>query len=315
MTPDETNQATPWQLRPGVGPISLITFLECVMETAYALEEFIQIARQDTPYVTPMVAKTRQISVALRKLLLEGNGSLLKRCIEKPEMHPVRAPAPNAKTLRATTSFKKQNYLINFADGSSSNLNIPEFEHFVAVHPLYGIEHESENRTILTSPFDFTAKTVRFNKWMNTELLEINSMQFDTMSILHLMAINEGAHTNESVPFVGPVLLNEDNKVRYSAIDGIKFGVLSYMQIFTLFTGSYLVNRVRETIDSIGSRTDESRVKEMCDLIQMYPRDFPLRFNTSISIAANPLHVLGKAGELVGDYTQGVTTTMRIPRA
>ena len=230
-------------------------------------------------------------------------------------MHPMKAPVGNAKTLRRTESFKKQEYVLNFADGSSSTLKIPVFDYIVSVHPLYGINHESENRSVLTSPFDFTAKTVKFSKWMNTKILEVNGMQFDTRSVLHLMAVNEGAHTNERLPFMGPVLPDEDNDARYSAIDGIKFGVFSYIQFFSLFTGLYLVSRVRETLGSVASTTNEPRAKEMCQLIHLYPRDFPLHMNSSVSIATNPFYVLGKQGELVGDYTRGISTTMRIPEA
>ena len=193
-----------------------------------------------------MIVKTRQISVALRKILLDGNGSLLKRCIGNPEMHPMKPPIEDAKTLQGVQSFDTQSFVLNFADGSSSTLKIPAFDHTVSVRPLYGIDHVSEKRSILASPFDFAAKTVKFSKWMNTKILEVNSMQFDARSVLHIMAVNEGVHTNVRLPFMGPVLPDEDNNARYSAIDGIKFGIFSYMQLFSLFAGLYLVTRDRE---------------------------------------------------------------------
>ena len=304
-----------WQIRQSVHPITVQALLECVVEIAYALEEFGRIARQHTTSGALMLAKTRQISVALRKILLDGNGSMLKRCIENPEMHPMKAPPENAKTLRATQSFKKQEYVLNFADGTSSTLKIPAYDYLVSVHPLFGINHESEGRSVLTSPFDFTAKTVKFSKWMNTRILEVNDMRFDIRSVLHLMAVNEGAHTNERLPLMGPVLPDEDNDARYSAIDGIKFGVFSYMQFFSLFAGLNIVYKIRETLGSVASTIYDPPVKEMCQLVQRYPHNFPQHFNTSVSIATNPLFVLGKKDELVGDYTRGVSTTMRIPKA
>ena len=312
---DNSKETMLWQIRPSVHPITVLTLLECVTEIAWALEEFGQIARQHTPSGTLMLAKTRQISVALRKILLDANGSLLKRCIGNPEMHPMEAPIEETGTLRGTQSFKGQKLVVNFADGSSSNLKIPAFDHTVSVQPLYGISHESESRSILTSPFDITAKTVKFSRWMNTKLLEIRGMQFDTRSVLHLMAVNEGAHTNERLPFIGPVLPDEDNDARYSVIDGIKFGVFSYIEFFSLFTGLYLVNRVRETLGSVASTNSGPRAKEMCQLIHLYPRNFPLRMNSSVSITTNPFYVLGKRGELVGDYSREISTTMRIPEA
>ena len=313
MTPGDSRGTVLWQIRQSVHPISVLALLECLVEIAYALEEFGQVARQHTTSGSLMLLKTRQISVALRKMLLDGNGAMLKRCIENPEMHPLKAPAENAKTLRATQSFKEQEYLLNFADGSSSTLKIPAHDYVVSVHPLFGINHESESRSILTSPFDFTARTVKFSKWMSTKILEVNSMQFDIRSVLYLMAVKEGAHTNERLPMMGPVLPDEDNDARYSAIDGIKFGVFSYMQFFSLFTGLYLVNRSREALQPGALASIDPRANEMCQLIHLYPRDFPLLMNSTVSVATNPLYVLGKNDELVGDYSRGISTTMRIP--
>ena len=302
-----------WQIRPSVHPIPVLTLLDSVTEIAYALGEFAQIARQPMPSGVLLLVKARQISVALRKILLDGNGSLLKRCIENPVIHPLKTPPADSKTLRATQSFNKQDLVLTFADGSSSNLNVPEYDHMVTVHPLYGITHESESRSVFASPFDPEADTVKFSKWMSAKILEVNDMQFDARSVLHLMAVNEGAHTTERLPFMGPILPDEDNDARYSAIAGIKFGVFSYMHFFSVFAGLYLVQRIRETLGPIASRYDDSRVKEMCQLIQLHPRSFPLQMNCAVSIATNPFFVLGNHGELVGDFSQGVSTTMRIP--
>ena len=315
MMPEDSRETTLWQIRPSAGSIPVRTLLECVTEAASALEEFGRIARRSPPSATLMLAKTRQISVALRKILLDGNGSLLKRCIENPEMHPMKAPVGNPKTLRGTQSFGNQDCVIKLADGSSRTVNIPAFDHVASVHALYGIDHESDSRSVLTSPFDPTAKTVKFSKWMNTKILTVNCMQFDTRSVLHLMAVKEGAHASERLPFMGPVLPDEDNDARYSAIDGIKFGVFSYMQFFSLFTGLYLVNRLREALGPGALKDVDPPAQEMCQFIHLNPRDFPLRMDCSVSIATNPLYVLGKDLELVGDYSRGISTTIRIPEA
>ena len=162
MTTEDSRRTARWQIRQNVHSIPVLTLLECLVEISYALEEFGQIARQHKTSGVLMLAKTRQISVALRKILLDGNEALLKRCIENPEMHPMKEPADNAKTLRATQSFKEQKYGLNFADGSSSTLKIPAHDYEVSVHPLFGINHESESRSVLTTPFDFAAGTIKF---------------------------------------------------------------------------------------------------------------------------------------------------------
>ncbi len=313
MTSEYCSEVVQWQIRKNVHSITVLTFLECLIEIASALEEFGQIARQNSISGSLLLAKTRQISVGLRKILLDGNGTILKRCIENPEMHPMKAPPRNAKTLRATQTIKKQRLVLTYAVGSSKALELPAYDHLVKVHPLFGITHESENRSVLTSPFDLAARCVKFSKWMSIKLLEVNGVEFDARSVLHLMAVKEGAHTNERFPMMGPVLPDEDNDARYSAIDGIKFGVFSYMQFFSLLAGLYLVNRSREALGPGALANIDARAEEMRKLIHLYPRDFPLLLNCKVSVATNPFYVLGKNDELVGDYSRGISTTMRIP--
>ena len=315
MTLQENRETARWQIRQRVHSISVLALLECAVEIASALEEFGQTAHQNTVSVPLLLAKTRQISVALRKIILDSNGVMLKRCIENPELHPLKAPRVDAKTLRAKQTFEEQEFILAYADGSSKAVKVPAHDYVVLVHSLFGIDHESENKTVLTIPFDLSAKTVKFSKWMKTRILEINDMQFDVRSVLHLMAVNEGAHANERLSMMGPVLPDGDNAARYSAIDGIKFGIFSYMQFFTLFVGLYLINRLRGAFTPGELASIDSHAEEMCRLIHQYPRDFPLIMHSTVSIASNPLYVLGKGDELVGDYSRATSTTMRIPRA
>ena len=314
MIPGASGKPMSWKIRPNARSTSVLKLVECVAETAISLEEFAQITTQPTPSVTILNAKTRQISVAIRKVILDGNGSLLKRCIDNPEMHPVKEPAENSKTLTAIQSFKKQTHELGFADGHSRTYVIPAFDYKVTVHPLYGISHEPQGNSILASPFDLQAKPIRFGKWIKTKTLKIDDMQFDVRSILNLMAVNEGAHASESHPMMGPVLPDEDNDSRYSAIDGIRFGVFSYLHFFTLFTGLYLVHRFREVLSSGALPETDPRIADMCELISSCPRSFPASISTKVSIAANPVFVLGENRELVSDYSGGVSTIMRIPK-
>ena len=203
--------------------------------------------------------------------------------------------------------------MLTYADGSSKTVKIPAYEYVVSVHPLFGISHESESRSLLSTPFDLAAGAVKFSKWMNTKILEVDAMQFNARSILHLMAAKKGAHTSDRLPMMGPVLPDEDSDARYSAIDGIKFGVFSYMEFFALFVGLYLVNRFRDALRPEASINDDARAKEMWHLIHLYPSDLPTLLNCTVSVATNPFVVLGKNDQIVGDYARGVSTTMRIP--
>ena len=303
-----------WGIRPSARSTSVSKLVECMAETAMSLEEFASQTLQPTTSMTLLIAKTRQVSVSLRKMLLDGNGFLLKQCIDNPAMHPLKEPAKSAKTLTATQSFKKQDHRLDFTDGSSRSYCIPAFDHKVTVYPLYGISHEPAGNSVLASPFDLGVKTIKFSKWMKTKVLEVDGMQFVVRSVLSLMAVNEGAHANESHPMMGPVLPDEDKDSRYSAIDGVRFGVFSYMQFFSLFTGLYMVHRFREVLNSRSLPGTNPRMREMCELIFSYPQNFPSSINTRVSIVAHPLFVLGHNLELVSDYSRGVSTIMRIPK-
>lgn len=313
MIPEESASQVPWSIRSNARSTSVLKLVECMAEAAVSLEEFAQITTQPTPSIAMLVAKTRQISVALRKMLLDGNGSLVKQCIANPEMHAMKEPASDAKTLTATRSFKEQTHELSFTDGSSRTYFIPAFDYRAIVHPLYGISHEPAGNSILTSPFDLKGKTIKFSKWTRTKILAFDNMQFDVRAILNLMAVNEGAHANESHPMIGPILPDEDNNSRYSAVDGVKFGVFSYMHFFTLFTGLYLVHRFREALNSGTLPDTDPRIREMCELISSCPQNFPSSISTQVSIAANPVFVLGENHELISDFSGGSSTIVRIP--
>lgn len=310
---EKTQGPTIWRMRQRVSPMAAMALLECVAELAYALDEFQNIARANTDSAILLLVKIRQISVTLRKILLDGNGAMLKQCIDNPEMHPMQAPASNSKTLTAKKRFEKEQYTLNFEDGSSTKLRIPAYDYVVSVQPLFGISHESETSSILTMPFDLTGQGVKFNKWMTTNVLQVDEMQFDIRSLLRLLAAKEGAHSDPSPAVMGPTLPDESRDARYAAIDGVKFGLFSYMHFFALFTGLYLVARSREAVRSYELSSAEPGAEQACEVINHYPQEFPSAISCPVSIDTSPLYVLGEDLQLVGDYSRGISTTMRIP--
>ena len=95
-----------WEIRTNVNHQFLYNFLECVMEISHALQG---LAGNWKPGKTAkvvvqgplMISATRRISTAVRKIMLDGNGSLLKRCVDRPDIHPLKAP----EALPPITSF------------------------------------------------------------------------------------------------------------------------------------------------------------------------------------------------------------------
>ena len=307
---------TNWRLRNNIHPRDVLQLLEPVSDVAVNLEEFVQHSRKVNEFpqvILPL--KIRQTSVGLRKILLDGNGGLLKMCVENPRFHPLRPPKESAKSMVCEFGVPSLGPLaVTYADGQTSEFTVPEFNHTITIRPLYGVEFVEDGMSLLSNPFDLDAEPVKFSRWMNTQVLEIREVKYNAESLLRTMANREGAHTNRKSSVMGPVLPDMDKRESHSTIDAIKFGLFSYMQIFTLFTGFYVVLMAREMLDSLESEFDlDPMAVEMIRFISRYPTDEFPTIRAPVSESFDPLVVLGNDGELVGDYTSDLKTTMKIP--
>ncbi len=167
-----------WEVRPNVSQQALYNMLECVMEIAQALRGLTngwQPGTVATSFVSSplMVSTARRVSTSIRKLLLDGNGSLLKRCVADLDIHPLRPPhrSPSMNFIR---HFDEQRVTLGWADGVSRDVTVPALDHTTTIHPLYGVRHIGGIKFGLYNPFDHDADPIKFQKWMNTRVIEID---------------------------------------------------------------------------------------------------------------------------------------------
>lgn len=308
-----------WDIRPNVSLQSLYNLLECVMEMAHALQSLGQrpgsVIEEQPVFVSAplMISTTRRISTSVRKIPLDGNGALLKRCVADPNLHPLKPPFGSG-SINFVRHFEERTFRLGWADGRSSDITVPAFDHTSAVHPLHAVRHIAGGQFALYNPFDYSSTPVKFGKWMNTKILEIDGQQFKAEQVLRDMSNKEGAHIEENPPFIVPPDLNidRDSNTLHRLANSLRFGGLTYLQVFALFTGLYIVNRARLWVGQLPFPEDNHSVAYLSDTIAQSPRTIATE-QAEIEFTSAPLAVLGHDRNLRGDYRSGITTTFKAP--
>ena len=307
-----------WKVRPNVSQQTLYNLFECVMEIAQSLKSLANTWQPGTEaevFVNAplMVSSARRISTSIRKILLDGNGSLLKRCVIEPDIHPLRSPY-ESRSINYVRHFEEQRFTLGWADGVFKEIAVPPFAHTTTILPLYGVRHIAGTKFGIYNPFDHEADPVRFQKWMSTKVIEIDGHQFKAEQILRDMSNKEGSHIEENHSLIVPEDLNidRDKNTLHRLANGVRFGSLTYLQIFSLFTGLYIVNRTRAMLGELPFPDGAQAVVYICDEINQSPRSIATE-NGDIEITSYPLAVLGHDRDLKGDYSSGVRSTLKIP--
>ena len=314
-----TNSDLPtWDIPPNVNQQSLFNFLECVMEIAQSFKSMATIGQQGKEVkvfvAAPlMVSCSRRISIALRKILIDGNGSLLKRCVTEPDIHPLKAPN-ETPPMNFVRRFEEQRLTLGWADGTYKDIVVPAFTDTTTIHPLHGIRHLEGTKFALDNPFDHGAAPVKFRKWMNTKVIEIDGIQVKAEQLLRDMSNKEGAHIEENFSFIVPedVRFDRDKNTLHRLANGVKFGSLTYMQIFSLYTGLYIVNRTRGMLEALPFSEGNQAVTYLCSEISQSPKTISTE-DGEIEFTSYPLAVLGQDRNLRGDFASGTTSTFRVP--
>ena len=308
---------TGWQVRENVNQQALYSFLECVMQIAQSLrgllgeDHHLTVGSREVQ-APLLVAASRNISVSIRKILLERH-ALLKRCFADPAMHPLK-PITNNVPSRFKRHFEEQTIILGMTDGVSKSFTMPAFTHVAKLYPLHGVEYVGGMQFRLFNPFNHDAEPVKVNRWMNVSLLEIDGRAFKVEHVLREMSNKEGAHIEDNPTFLLPASLNidHDKSALHRSGNGLRFGGLTYLQLFSIFTGLYIVNRTRAVLDNLPFAKDNQAVEVICQIISQTPRSITTE-KANIELNSFPLAVLGWDWSLRGDYSAGITTIYRSP--
>ena len=307
-----------WDIKPNVSQQALYNLLECVMEIAQAVKGLAGTWQPGTATKSKvssphMVSTARRISTSIRKLLLDGNGSLLKQCVVEPNIHPLRSP-DSGGPMNFARRFEEQRFTLGWADGLSRDITVPAFDHTTTLHPMYGVRHIAGMKFGLYNPFDHDAEPIKFQKWMNTRIIEIDGHQFKAEQLLRDMSNKEGAHIEDNLAMLVPDDLNidKDKNTLHRLVNGIRLGSMTYLQIFSFYTGLYIVNRTRPLLGHLPFPEGNQAVEYICEAIADAPRSI-VTDDADIQLTSSPLAVLGHDRHLRGDYGSGIKSTFKIP--
>ena len=90
-----------WEIRSGVDGFTFELFAGCMADIADSVEQINALCREGQLETHSLNRAARNVSVAVRKLMFDGNGYLFKECVE-PLLHPLKDPKRRPrKGLRA----------------------------------------------------------------------------------------------------------------------------------------------------------------------------------------------------------------------
>ena len=193
--------------------------------------------------------------------MLDGNGYLFKENVE-PVLHPLKDPRRRPKKgLRPDVLVETIGGMsVHYTLGESAEERIssaPGYEHRTVVNPLHGLLRTGKEQYRLDDPFDWVAQPMRFSRWMNMKVFQVDDAVLSAEGVLRLLANYEGAHVesnemtriNASLPVNAK--LGDKNDELYRRGNWVTFGGVSYFHIFTLLFGVYLVNMMKEALKNL----------------------------------------------------------------
>ncbi len=288
-----------WQLHPNVHSMAVEPLLHSVMDLGSAAEGLLtKKSLFDTDGGWRVLqAVVRQLSVPLRKLCLDSDGALLKKTIASPTFHPLGGQ--KGRYRRATMSWlsERREMVLSYSNGKKRTVIVPETKHEIEIGRLYGIDFLENGWCMIHSPFDLMARPVPLDAWLDAKVLQINSVSYTVEDALRLVAVYEGAHTNELFPVVAVGVNPEDfdkgRKMKYRLVNSVYFGCLSYAHVVVLYTALYLTRQMQQLLAKSANKisgVDASLVER-----SIRPIRTDLVFRARIVQATHEMIVVGKS--------------------
>ena len=317
---DEESVVESWEFREGVGRQDVVNLLLCILDVADALGELEGAGERDGTGVA-LASAVRRMGTPIRKLLLDGSGYLFKTCFTHPDLHPFVPPDEGAKPVTLVQKFDASPFEFVWADGNRSTVEVPAYEQRTTIHPLHGVRHVGGQDFAFAVPFDLSGERVKFKRWMNAKVLQVGEeMVFTARDLLRDVVNNEGAHIGDGTKFALPDgsaqwMDNQRNR-RYRAVSAVKFGALSYGQMFCLYTGFYLVSQFKLMLEKLPFGMQEGRwTRSVADRIRGTPTG-KLEGRATLVNTTHHGVVLGRDRQLRADidFAKGYTTVLKIPQ-
>ena len=303
----------PWIFRDSVNNEQDLDFLLCVVDIVDTLND-LRDATEATGSLTALFS-ARRISISLRKLLLDGNGYLLKSCFSDPNLHPLKAHSQHDRPITFVQKFNRPTMELGFSDGKRTTVEIPEYEQRTIIHSLYGLRHENGQTFTFEMPFDIQAPPIKFKAWINIYVLQADEFTFTAKDLLRGVANNEGAHSGENkrlaIPYGSNLTFDNLKNTHYRAVNAVKFGGLSYAHNFVICTGLYIAIRSRTIIDRLPFVETSVTIVNLCKKIDNSPTTIHCRGQMENQTYHSI--VLGTDLKVRPESLGGYSTLMKIP--
>ena len=195
-----------WAIQPEVDRFVFERFAECMADIAEHVRLINEMCVQGQLNTHSFINRgARDISVAIRKVMLDGNGYLFKECVE-PLLHPLKDPKGRPrKGLSGDVLVERLGGMaIEYTEGESQEqrtFRAPAYEHRTVVNPLYGLRRVGKEQYQLDDLFDLSGQPLKFSRWNQTKVLQVEDAVLTSERILQLLVTYEGAHvkTNELI--------------------------------------------------------------------------------------------------------------------
>ena len=328
-TPMNGNPNRRWAIQPEVDRFIFERFAECMADIAEHVRLINEMCIQGQLNTHSFNRGARDISVAIRKVMLDGNGYLFKECVE-PLLHPLKDPKSRPRRgLRGDVLVERLGGMaLHYTEGESQEqrtFRAPAYEHRTVVNPLYGLRRVGKEQYQLDDLFDLSGQPLKFSRWKQTNVLQVGDAVLTSERILQLLVTYEGAHveTNElirnnaSTPVYMKLPDHKDDLFRRGI--WVTFGGVSYLHIFTLLVGVYLVDMTKETLKQLPEVTlKRFHITHLMDSILRAPsriKSPTLRLEKSFNagVVLQSTNDVDRPFELVGDYGKPGNTTIQIP--
>ena len=309
-----------WEPNRRADALVLRNFADCILDirdAAQTLERKEEIMG-DTQHIL-LKQTVRKVSVAVRKLCLDGGGRLVRRCIDAPALQPVQK-VKDGPTLRLDQKRPGFQGRMVRADGREADFEFPEATHQISLSPLPGVEFgQPPPACTIRPPFDGDRSGLRFRQWLKQKVLQIDSVTYTAETLLRLVANYEGAHTSEHLTLVPSGLdvnqVDTGNEMQYRLGNLILFGGLSYAQYFTLYTGLQVMFQARYVTPRI-LNAESGQALSADREIRPTGDELVIRgpvFSTKVAYAGHPLFVFGDDGRPHAREGSVTTTMISVP--
>ena len=123
---------------------------------------------------------------------------------------------------------------------------------------------------------------VDMDTWLDTKIMQVNSIGYTIRDAMKLVADFEGAHTNDELSaFVG-VGINPDEfdkgaKKRYRMANCVYFGCLSYIHLIVIYSGLLIIQMMRKLIEEHPISKDGVNVAGVVEMAATVETDLSAR--------------------------------------